>query len=135
MRCRAQFLPTASLPGHEDWVKCLEFQPPRADDDPLILAFGSKDATIRLWNIEPLKLDSATEGGDEILDAFEASLADMGEGEEGGRQISMKRHLVSVRTRRRQLEILCHVREPDRFRPDRVGVPGGHGGRGRGWRR
>ena len=97
MRCRPQFLPAASLPGHEDWVKCLAFQPPRADDDPLILASGSQDATIRLWNIEPLKLESAMEGGDELLDAFEASLGDMGEGEEGGRQISLKRHLVSVK--------------------------------------
>lgn len=85
------------MPGHEDWVKCLAFQPPRANGDPLILASGSQDATIRLWNIEPLKLESTTEAGDELLDAFEASLGDMGEGEEGGRQISLKRHIVSVR--------------------------------------
>jgi len=85
------------LPGHEDWVKCLAFQSPRAETDSLILASGSQDATIRLWNIEPLKLDLATEGGDELLDSFEASLGDMGEGEEGGRQISLKRHMMSVK--------------------------------------
>jgi len=96
MPCRVQFLPVASLPGHEDWVKCLTFQPPRAKGDPLILASGSQDATIRLWNIEPFELDSATEGGDELLDAFEASLGDMDSGE-GGRQISLKRHIVSVK--------------------------------------
>jgi len=94
--CRVQFVPAASLPGHEDWVKCLAFQPPRSNGDPLILASGSQDATIRLWNIEPLKLESAIEGDDDLLDAFEASLGDMGEGE-GGRQISLKRHLVSVK--------------------------------------
>ena len=93
---RVQFLLAASLPGHEDWVKCLAFQAPRADADPLILASGSQDATIRLWNIEPLKFESTKEG-DELLDAFEASLGDMGEGEEGGRQISLKRHIVSVK--------------------------------------
>lgn len=38
-----------------------------------------------------------SEGGDDLLDAFEASLGDLGEGEEGGRQISLKRHIVSVK--------------------------------------
>ena len=85
------------MPGHEDWIKCLAFQPPRAEGDPLILASGSQDAAIRLWDIEPLKVDSATGGGDDLLDAFEASLGDLGEGEEGGRQISLKRHIVSVK--------------------------------------
>ena len=86
-----------TLPGHEDWVKCLAFCPPQVEGDPLILASGSQDATIRLWNIEPLKLNQAAEGGDELLDAFEASLGDVGEGEEGGKQISLKRHIVSVK--------------------------------------
>ena len=86
----------ASLPGHEDWVKCLAFYPPRAEEDPLILASGSQDTTIRFWNIEPLKLDLAAGGADELLDAFEASLGDMGE-EEGGKQISLKRHIISIK--------------------------------------
>jgi elongator complex protein 2 len=50
-----------------------------------------------LWDIEPFKLDSATGVGDDLLDTFEASLGDMGEGEEGGRQISLRRHIVSVK--------------------------------------
>jgi WD40 repeat protein len=50
-----------------------------------------------LWNIEPLRFNLTTEGGDDLLDAFEASLGDTGEGEEGGRQISSKRHIVSVK--------------------------------------
>lgn len=87
----------ASLPGHEDWIKCLAFHSPRAEADPLILASGSQDATIRLWNIEPLKFDPTARGDDELLDSFEASLGDTGEGEEGGKQISLKRHIVSVR--------------------------------------
>lgn len=62
-----------------------------------MLASGSQDATIRLWNIEPLKLGLTSGGGDELLDAFEASLGDMDEGEEGGRQISLKRHIISVK--------------------------------------
>lgn len=85
------------MPGHEDWVKCLAFYRPHAGGNHIILASGSQDATIRLWNIEPLKVDLAAGGGDELLDAFEVSLGDMGEGEEGGRQISMKRHIISVK--------------------------------------
>ena len=34
---------------------------------------------------------------DDLLDAFEASLADPTEGEEGGRQISLKRHILTVK--------------------------------------
>ena len=88
------------MPGHEDWVKSLAIYPPHAEGDSLILASGSQDATIRLWNIEPLKPNLTTEGCDELLDAFEASLGNMGEGEEGGRQISLKRHIFSVKDSR-----------------------------------
>ncbi|EGO01971.1 hypothetical protein SERLA73DRAFT_49584 [Serpula lacrymans var. lacrymans S7.3] len=35
---------------------------------------------------------------DELLDAFEASLGDLADGEEGGRQISLKRHVLTVKT-------------------------------------
>lgn len=35
---------------------------------------------------------------DELLDAFESSLGDLAEGEEGGRQISLKRHILTVKT-------------------------------------
>lgn len=37
--------------------------------------------------------------GDDLLDAFEASLADPTEGEEGGRQISLKRHILTVKSK------------------------------------
>ncbi|KAI6047250.1 WD40-repeat-containing domain protein [Pisolithus marmoratus] len=105
------FVRSATLPGHEDWVRALAFRSPpssdgTANDDPLVLASGSQDGTIRLWNIElVVKPMSSTDGHcvnggsstDELLDAFEASLADPTEGEEGGRQITLKRHIISVK--------------------------------------
>lgn len=105
------FVRSATLPGHEDWVRALAFRSPlssdgAANDDPLVLASGSQDGTIRLWNIEPLvKSASSTNdhhvndsgSTDELLDAFEASLADPTEGEEGGRQITLKRHIISIK--------------------------------------
>ncbi|KAF5387850.1 hypothetical protein D9615_000356 [Tricholomella constricta] len=91
--------------SHEDWVKALGFLVPCSADQPLILASGSQDATIRLWTIVPYSRDvsapqeSQAEGlSDELLDAFEASLGDVGEAEEGGKQISLKRHIVTVRS-------------------------------------
>ena len=47
------------------------------------------------------KAESAKTGdelSDGLLDSFEASLGDIAEGEEGGRQISMKQHVISVKT-------------------------------------
>ncbi|OBZ76308.1 Elongator complex protein 2 [Grifola frondosa] len=100
------FVLSTTLSGHEDWVRSLSFRPPLLDGDVLILASGSQDSTIRLWNFEPYtKPTSATptqgQGGelsDELLDAFEASLADLDDGEEGGRQISLKHHILTVKT-------------------------------------
>ena len=70
----------------------------------MVLASGSQDATIRLWNIEPRYNAPVQEFqpvrdvlSDELLDAFEQSLGDLEEGEEGGRQISMKRHVITVK--------------------------------------
>ena len=66
-----------------------------------MLASGSQDNTIRLWNIEPLKAKetpSKKDLVDELLDNFEASLGDLGENEEGGRQISLKHHILTVKT-------------------------------------
>ncbi|KAI6003932.1 WD40-repeat-containing domain protein [Pisolithus albus] len=103
------FVRSASLPGHEDWVRALAFRSPSsldggADGDPLVLASGSQDGTIRLWNIEllvkPVSSTHHVNGAsstNELLDAFEASLADPTEGEEGGRQITLKRHVISVK--------------------------------------
>lgn len=71
------------------------------------MASGSQDGTIRLWNIEPLSKNlirdtKATAPDDvltdELLDAFEASLGDLADADEGGRQISLKRHIVTLKT-------------------------------------
>ncbi|KAI6105643.1 WD40-repeat-containing domain protein [Pisolithus sp. B1] len=103
------FVRSATLPGHEDWVRALAFRSPSSsdragNDDTLVLASGSQDGTIRLWNIEllvkPVPSTHQVNGSsstDELLDAFEASLADPTEGEEGGRQITLKRHVISVK--------------------------------------
>lgn len=75
-----------------------------------MLASGSQDGTIRLWNISALESPQVANhqsGGngrmdalsDDLLDAFEASLVDPTEGEEGGRQISLKRHILTVKSK------------------------------------
>lgn len=94
-----QFVPSATLGGHDDWVKSLDFLSSSVEGDPLILASGSQDASIRLWNIEVYvnKLSETTKDAlsDDLLDAFEASLAEIGEDQEGGRQISLKKHIIT----------------------------------------
>ncbi|CAA7259705.1 unnamed protein product [Cyclocybe aegerita] len=98
------FVHSATLAGHEDWVRGLAFKAPQAQEFPLVLASGSQDATIRLWNIEPWKKTTDTKTGtstdliDELLDSFEASLGDLGENEEGGKQISLKHHVLTIKT-------------------------------------
>ncbi|TDL29335.1 WD40 repeat-like protein [Rickenella mellea] len=95
------FIRAASLPGHEDWVKCLAFANDISGPGISTLASGSQDGTIRLWNIERhAKMQSSsqqTNGSDDLLDKFEAALGDFAEEEEGGRQISMKRHVIAVK--------------------------------------
>ena len=99
-----QFVSSISLPGHEDWIRSLVFRQPEKAGEALVLASGSQDANVRLWNIEPhaKKPAAATTAtdplSDELLDAFEASLGDLDDTEEGGRQISLKRHMLSVKT-------------------------------------
>lgn len=100
-----QFIQSATLSGHEDWIRSLSFKIPDRDDSPLVLASGSQDGTIRLWNIELWKkishatLENQTAGPiDELLDNFEASLGDLVNGEEGGRQVSLKHHILTVKT-------------------------------------
>ncbi|KAH7887804.1 WD40-repeat-containing domain protein [Phlebopus sp. FC_14] len=115
-RSESLFVHCVTLPGHEDWVRALAFHspvPPQESDasNSLILASGSQDGTIRLWNIEVLAKSPDTTSSlldrqgdrnvlsDALLDAFEASLADPTEGEEGGRQISLKSHVLSVKSK------------------------------------
>ncbi|KAH8999389.1 WD40 repeat-like protein, partial [Lactarius akahatsu] len=102
-RSECNFVQSATIPGHEDWVRSISFRPPTSPSEPLILASGSQDANIRLWNIEaisrPTLADSESGAlSDELLDAFEASLGVTDDGEEGGRQISLKRHVLNVKT-------------------------------------
>ncbi len=70
----------------------------------LTLASGSQDGTIRLWKIDPCQrqakgahqstIDALS---DDLLDTFEESLGDLADAEEGGRQISLKRHILTVK--------------------------------------
>ncbi|KAJ7047434.1 WD40-repeat-containing domain protein [Mycena alexandri] len=100
------FVRSAVLSGHEDWVRSLSFQNPTAPEEPLTLASGSQDATIRLWRIEKLKRHANSSVNsrpsdalsDDLLDVFEASLGDLADAEEGGRQISLKRHILTVKS-------------------------------------
>ncbi|KAI0285054.1 WD40-repeat-containing domain protein [Russula aff. rugulosa BPL654] len=102
-RSENAFIPSATIPGHEDWVRAICLRPPTSSSEPLILASGSQDANIRLWNIEAVTrsaLASSTSEvlSDDLLDAFEASLGEVDEGGEGGRQISLKKHILTVKT-------------------------------------
>ncbi|KAJ7744505.1 WD40-repeat-containing domain protein [Mycena maculata] len=96
------FVRSAVLSGHEDWVRSLAFQDPATTEDPLTLASGSQDATIRLWKIETFTRHNSPRPSDtlsdDLLDAFEASLGDLADAEEGGRQISLKRHILTVKS-------------------------------------
>ncbi|KAF7332178.1 Elongator complex protein [Mycena kentingensis (nom. inval.)] len=90
------FIPSAILSGHEDWVKCLAFDNEHGLEGPLTLASGSQDATIRLWRIDSVV--KQTPDPDDFLDAFEASLGELADTEEGGRQISLKHHILTVKS-------------------------------------
>ncbi|KAG0709563.1 WD40-repeat-containing domain protein [Suillus ampliporus] len=108
-RSDGPFIRSVTLSGHEDWIRALAFRAPSTPNDPLVLASGSQDGTIRLWNVESfVKMqaqpqthtkDSGDNLSDDLLDAFEASLGDLGaDAEEGGRQISLKRHVLTVKS-------------------------------------
>lgn len=117
---RIQFVHSLSLAGHEDWIRGLSFCPPSAprstptpEEEPLILASGSQDNTIRLWNIslEQSASKGDAEGGgvkDDLLDDFEAALADVGEGDEG-RQVSLKRHVFGVKQGQQKFVAQLHI--------------------------
>lgn len=46
--------------------------------------------------VKELEVSESGELGDELLDAFEASLGEIA-GDDGGRQISLKQHLIKVK--------------------------------------
>ena len=48
-----EFRPQATLSGHEDWIRCLDFTLERRDDGlgDLLLASASQDKYIRLWRL------------------------------------------------------------------------------------
>lgn len=100
------YVRSAVLSGHEDWVRSLAFQDPTTSENFLTLASGSQDATIRLWKIEAFtrhnksSVDTQPSDAlsDALLDEFEASLGDLTDAEEGGRQISLKRHILTVKS-------------------------------------
>ena len=68
-----------------------------------MLASGSQDSTIRLWRIEPyVKKCFANDFhakvlNDELLDEFEASLGEIIDPTEGGKQISLKNYILTVK--------------------------------------
>lgn len=92
-----------SLEGHEDWIRSLSFSPSTSEDGDnktLTLASGSQDGYIRLWLIKPntpkVVDPESTDPTDELLDAFERSLNEVGL-DEPGRQLSTREHIFSVR--------------------------------------
>ena len=64
-----------------------------------MLASGSQDNTIRLWQIRQAPDSGKKDATDELLDAFEAALGDLSgdTAEAGGRTISLKQHAIGVR--------------------------------------
>ena len=64
-----------------------------------MLASGSQDNTIRLWQIRQAPESGKKDATDELLDAFEAALGDLSgdTAEAGGRTISLKQHAIGVR--------------------------------------
>ncbi|KAL0577710.1 Elongator subunit elp2 [Marasmius crinis-equi] len=96
-----QFARAVVLAGHDDWVKSLTFG--SSSTNVLVLASGSQDGTIRLWNFEKYQKEARNGAAgsslsDALLDAFEESLGDFTDAEEGGRQVSLKRHFLSIKS-------------------------------------
>jgi len=86
------------LSGHEDWIKSLAFVHSNYSPPQVTIASGSQDGTIRLWKIEATTVPRVSKSTDDIFDAFESSLGEFAEGEEGGRQMSTKRHMIAIKS-------------------------------------
>ncbi|KAH8830798.1 WD40-repeat-containing domain protein [Flagelloscypha sp. PMI_526] len=98
-----EFIRSATLPGHEDWIRSLAFKSPTIPGDALLLASGSQDGAIRLWKILPVTNNRMTAPqtdsnilSDDLLNAFEDSLGDIRDNEDDNRQISLKRYTISI---------------------------------------
>ena len=83
-------------------MKSLAFKEGVSGTSVLTLASGSQDGSIRLWNFEQYEKEKKSPGtpdelSDDLLDSFEASLGELAD-EEGGRQISLKRHIISTKS-------------------------------------
>ncbi|KAG9099797.1 hypothetical protein FRC06_004829 [Ceratobasidium sp. 370] len=93
-----------ALEGHEDWIRSLAFSS-ITTDGVLALASGSQDGYIRLWTIKPsvpqVTNPNSADPTDDLLDAFERSLNEVGL-DEPGRQLSMREHVFSARGPDRQ---------------------------------
>jgi len=105
----AHFTSSLLLEGHEDWVRCIDFsshsRPTDSSKTELILASGSQDGYIRLWDVSAMTQGESPDQGqgeikadsildDAMLDEFERKIT----GEAGGsRQINTKAHVLSVK--------------------------------------
>jgi len=100
-----KFVPKLSLPGHEDWVRCLSMVSYPAQEPGgsgrIMLASGSQDGAIRLWSIDPLSESSPLavlhSGGathDQILDSIPND--DNSVGGDGSSQITSKQHVCKI---------------------------------------
>ncbi|KAG8962991.1 hypothetical protein FRC03_003541, partial [Tulasnella sp. 419] len=101
LRSQEGFTLSVNLEGHEDWIRCLDFSDMGTSDNSdtsLTLASGSQDGYIRLWLIKPKEEFQGQSATDDLLDEFERSLADFGDSGEGGRRLSNRSHLLSVRS-------------------------------------
>jgi len=77
---REMLIRVASLEGHSDWVRCVDFC---RDGDRLLLASGSKDNYVRIWTLQ------------EVLGASEESVPSA-----SSRDAASEADAVSVRTHR-----------------------------------
>ena len=66
----SRFLKVQVLTGHEDWVRCMDFN--HDTDNSILLASGSQDAMIRLWKISVNATESSNDELRQKDQVFEA---------------------------------------------------------------